>query len=165
MPRQASVEYASPAARLLAILADVLILLFLFALARFVPVLIDPAQHLASQSPATPWIITPSDLLGAFVIAMLVTALFWNRLAGTPGKLLMGIRVISLATGHAPALGQSLLRFAAYLVSLLPASLGFLWSFWDRRSQGFHDKLSGTVVIVDDESSKPLAQLLEEART
>jgi uncharacterized RDD family membrane protein YckC len=164
MPRRPRVEYASPAARLLAMFADALLLLFLFTLFRFLPVLIDPVQRLAAPAAAEPWLITPASLLIAFGLAMLITALFWNRLAGTPGKLLLGVRVISLASGRPPTLGRALLRFAAYLVSLLPASLGFLWSFWDKRAQGFHDKLSGTIVIVDDEANKPLGQLLEEAQ-
>jgi len=30
---------------------------------------------------------------------------------------------------------------------VLPLYLGFLWAVFDRRKQGWHDKIAGTVVI------------------
>jgi uncharacterized RDD family membrane protein YckC len=62
------------------------------------------------------------------------------------------------------------LRYAAYLASILPLMLGFLWVARDPRKQGFHDKIANTVVLyragveVDDESSKSLEQLMGELR-
>ena len=38
-------------------------------------------------------------------------------------------------------------RLLCYLVSALPFYLGFLWAAFDRRKQGWHDKIAGTVVI------------------
>lgn len=166
MSHPPSVRYAGLGSRLLAMLLDGVLLAFLFALLRFVPVMWNPAAYLVPDtvSALNTRIISPQELIGMFLAAMFITALLWNRFAGTPGKLLMGLRVVCLKSGNAPRLGQALLRFIGYLLSLLPASLGFLWTLWDKRRQGFHDKLSCTAVIIDDESVKSLQQLMDEAR-
>jgi uncharacterized RDD family membrane protein YckC len=39
-----------------------------------------------------------------------------------------------------------------------------LWSIWDRRHQGLHDKLAGSVVIKEDESLMALDELLESVK-
>lgn len=153
-------HYATPGRRLLALLIDALLLLFLLRLFHFLPLLLDPTLILARGDipvpAALPW---PSLLLAA----MLLSALLWNCCAGTPGKLLAGVQVIALRSGTAPGLAQGLVRFAGYGLSLLPAALGFFWILRDQRRQGFHDKLGRTLVIEDDESRKSLAQLLREA--
>lgn len=106
---------------------------------------------------------------GDFMISKLMPLAFvvycWHRYGATPGKFLLGCRVIDLASGKHPELGQAVGRYLAYVVSLLPAYLGFLWILWDRRKQGFHDKLVKTAVLYepDDESTKSLQQLMREA--
>jgi uncharacterized RDD family membrane protein YckC len=39
------------------------------------------------------------------------------------------------------------IRLLCYLLSAAPLYLGFLWAAFDRRKQGWHDKIAGTVVI------------------
>lgn len=77
----------------------------------------------------------------AFVVGL------WTWIGATPGKWVMGCRVLDIRTGRFPSPGRALLRFVAYLASYLPLGLGFLWAGWDRRKQGFHDKIAGTVVV------------------
>ncbi len=38
-------------------------------------------------------------------------------------------------------------RYLGYFASTIPLCLGFLWIAFDKRKQGWHDKLAGTVVI------------------
>jgi uncharacterized RDD family membrane protein YckC len=38
-------------------------------------------------------------------------------------------------------------RYLGYFVSTIPFGLGLFWIGWDKRKQGWHDKLAGTVVI------------------
>jgi uncharacterized RDD family membrane protein YckC len=65
---------------------------------------------------------------------------------------------------------QAFIRFVAYLASMLPLLLGFLWVLKDPRKQAFHDKIANTVVlynaniVADDESRKSLGQLMGETR-
>ena len=65
----------------------------------------------------------------------------------TLGKWLMGLKVVG-RRGANITIGQSFLRFASYLVSYLPAFLGFFAFFWSKRRQTWHDSLCGTMVIV-----------------
>lgn len=87
------------------------------------------------------------DALLARVVPFVAIVLLWTRRGATPGKLLMGCRIVDARTGRPPRPGQAALRLAAYAVSALPLYLGFAWIGWDRRKQGWHDKLAGTVVL------------------
>ena len=67
----------------------------------------------------------------------------------TPGKMVFGLKVIR-ETGEPLTFGTAFLRWIGYFVSSLPLNLGFIWIAFDRKKQGFHDKLAGTVVILDE---------------
>ncbi|MBN1548981.1 MAG: RDD family protein [Syntrophaceae bacterium] len=66
----------------------------------------------------------------------------------TPGKMLFGLKVIR-DDGEPLNFGVAFLRWIGYLISSLPLNLGFIWIAFDRRKQGFHDKIAGTLVITD----------------
>jgi len=57
------------------------------------------------------------------------------------------LKVVDAASGAPPSLARLVLRFFAYFVSALPLYLGFLWAAFDRRKQGWHDKIARTIVI------------------
>jgi uncharacterized RDD family membrane protein YckC len=42
---------------------------------------------------------------------------------------------------------MSIIRYAGYFVSMIPFCGGFLWIGFDRRKQGWHDKMANSVVI------------------
>jgi hypothetical protein len=65
----------------------------------------------------------------------------------TPGKRLLGLRVVRLRDGGAPTLWGSFERFAGYAAGLATGLLGFAQIFWDPNRQGIHDKIVGTVVV------------------
>ena len=87
------------------------------------------------------------DVMLSYVLPFIATIWFWQRFLGTPGKMLLRLRIVDARTGHKPSLAQSVGRYFAYLVSMLPFMLGFIWIGIDQRKQGFHDKLAGTVVV------------------
>ena len=103
-------------------------------------------------------------------LSLIITVAFWVKLYATPGKLLMGCYVVDADSVQPLKLDQAILRYLGYYVSLLTFGLGFLWIAWDKRKQGFHDKIANTVVVynadlqVDDESQKSLLQLISEVR-
>jgi uncharacterized RDD family membrane protein YckC len=67
-------------------------------------------------------------------------------LAGqTPGKYLMGLRIVRTDTDRI-RLGNAVLREIGYVLSGI-LFLGYLWILFDNRRQGFHDKLAGTLVV------------------
>ena len=82
---------------------------------------------------------------------MIAAILFWKYRGATPGKMAIAAKIVDAKSGAAPSTGQCIVRYFAYLVSILPLGLGFLWIAIDRRKQGFHDKIAGTVVVDDDD--------------
>ena len=94
---------------------------------------LDPAQH--------SW-----DLLAFLAIALAIVG-FWRYCGATPGKIALGIRVVDAASGGPPSSLRLALRLIGYLVSAFPLYLGFLWIAVDRRKQGWHDKIAGTIVV------------------
>ena len=72
---------------------------------------------------------------------------FWVKMQGTPGKLLLSVRVVDAKTGRNLSVGQSFARYLGYFVSAIPLGLGLLWVGFDSKKQGWHDKIAGTVVV------------------
>jgi uncharacterized RDD family membrane protein YckC len=66
------------------------------------------------------------------------------------GKMTVGIKVVGV-DGQPPTGGRALLRYVGYALSGLVLSLGFLWVIFDRKRQGWHDKMAGTYVMYSDE--------------
>lgn len=66
----------------------------------------------------------------------------------TPGKRIMGIRIIRL-DGQQIGWWAAFERFGGYAAGVATGLLGFAQIFWDRNRQGVQDKISETVVIRD----------------
>jgi uncharacterized RDD family membrane protein YckC len=71
---------------------------------------------------------------------------FWTLGGQTPGKALMGVRVVRL-DAKPVSVGRSVRRFIGYIVCAASLGLGFAWAILDDRRQGWDDKLAGTVVL------------------
>jgi uncharacterized RDD family membrane protein YckC len=82
--------------------------------------------------------------------AVVATILLWRFRGATPGKMLFSAKIVDASTFAPPSTGKLVGRFFAYIVSMVPFFLGFLWIAFDPRKQGWHDKLAGTVVIQED---------------
>ncbi|NTW07343.1 MAG: RDD family protein [Syntrophaceae bacterium] len=96
--------------------------------------------------------ITPITLLIAawYVILTIAYFTYFHGMKGrTPGKMLMGLQVVS-TDGTPIGFGTAFLRSVGYLVSslLFTIPLGFIWVAFDKKKQGWHDKIAGTVVII-----------------
>jgi uncharacterized RDD family membrane protein YckC len=81
------------------------------------------------------------------LIVMLVVLIFWVRDQATPGKRVLGLRIVDADSLGAPRFAQYLSRYVGYLVASLPLGLGLLWALWDPRRQGWQDKLANTLVV------------------
>ncbi|MES2890347.1 MAG: RDD family protein [Pseudomonadota bacterium] len=93
------------------------------------------------------FIAGPADFLLSWVAPAVLAVWFWLRKQGTPGKLVLSLRVVDARTGQTLTVGQSIGRYLAYFVSALPLGLGMIWVGFDERKQGWHDKLANTVVV------------------
>jgi uncharacterized RDD family membrane protein YckC len=94
----------------------------------------------------------PDDLgiVGIFlnyVIPPILVLIFWHYKSATPGKIITHISIVDAETGGKPSFGQFIIRYIAYYISAIPLLLGFIWVGFDKRKQGWHDKIAKTVVI------------------
>ena len=87
------------------------------------------------------------DVILGYVIPFVATIWFWLHFLGTPGKMATKLEIVDAATGNKMSTGQAIGRYFAYILSILPLCLGLIWVGIDKRKQGWHDKLAGTVVI------------------
>jgi uncharacterized RDD family membrane protein YckC len=95
----------------------------------------------------SPRLVGPLYVLVSQLVPAAIVTLFWSKWGATPGKMAVGAGVVDAYTGGRPSVRQFLERYFAYYISYLPFGLGCFWVAWDRRKQGWHDKLAGTVVV------------------
>ena len=106
----------------------------------------------------------PAHGIGVFALLYIAVSLLagmiyftgFHGIAGrTPGKMLLGLRVIQ-ASGDPITPGIAFLRWVGYLISGPLFGLGFLWVAFDGRKQGWHDKIAATLVIHRRGDSDPM---------
>ena len=89
----------------------------------------------------------PVDFLLSWIFPALAVVLFWIKTQSTPGKQMMSAIIVDARTGNKPSTSQYIWRYLGYFVAAIPFFVGFLWIIFDKRKQGWHDKLAGTVVV------------------
>jgi uncharacterized RDD family membrane protein YckC len=82
---------------------------------------------------------------------------FWYYRAATPGKMLIGAKIMVCNSNLQPNLSRLITRYAGYLLCGLTLGLGFLYIGINAKKAGLHDKLAGTEVIF---TRKPLLERL-----
>ncbi|MBM7457268.1 putative RDD family membrane protein YckC [Oceanisphaera litoralis] len=87
------------------------------------------------------------DLLLSWVFPLVAVIAFWVYRQATPGKMAIQARIVDAKTGEKPTLQQYIVRYIGYFLASIPLGLGIFWVAWDKKKQGWHDKLAGTVVI------------------
>jgi uncharacterized RDD family membrane protein YckC len=97
------------------------------------------------------WLENPTTELaiGSILVALVVIGyftFFWTLVGFTPGKAILGLRVVRL-NGEKISFFRALLRFFCYWISSIPLFLGYFWVLWDSKRQAWHDKIAGTQVI------------------
>lgn len=79
---------------------------------------------------------------------------FWHRGGQTLGMRAWRVKVVR--TDGAPlSWGDALKRHLAALLSCLPLGLGFLWAAVDPEGLAWHDRLSGTRLVLTEKSASP----------
>ncbi len=90
------------------------------------------------------------EILGigvGFIVGVLYNGYFWTQNNGqTPGKSLMGVRVVK-TNGQGLTWLDAIIRYVGYYINTFLLFIGWLWAIVDSKNQGFHDKLAGTVVV------------------
>lgn len=140
--QEQNIEYAGFWIRVCASLIDT----FLLIVAAF-PLLILVYGWSYLDAMKTGTIAGPADIVINWVLPSIAIVIFWLVRQATPGKIMLSLRIVDEKTGGKLSLGQCIGRYFAYFVSTVPFGLGLLWVAIDKKKQGWHDKLCGTVVI------------------
>jgi uncharacterized RDD family membrane protein YckC len=82
------------------------------------------------------------------IIAFGFFGLFWTLAGRTLGMQAWRLRLVTLDGGR-PGWREASIRFAAALLSWLPLGLGYLWALFDPQKRTWHDRLSGTRLVLD----------------
>lgn len=141
MDHRDDIEYAGFWARTGATLIDSLLLL----LVTFPLLIAIYGWGYFDSSPQ--FVAGPADLLLSWVLPPMAVLAFWVHRQATPGKMAFAARIVDARTGEPASTTQLIGRCLAYYLSALPLCLGFIWVGFDRRKQGWHDKLARTVVV------------------
>ncbi len=147
MSDNSKLEYASFWLRAAAMLIDSFIL---GTILMFVSLSIHGQASLAYGGYAA----GPLDILIYFVLTPVAIILCWNYWQATPGKMVIEARIVDARTGKAPSTGQYVGRYFSYIPSALVFGLGFVWVAFDKKGQGWHDKLAGTVVVREEREER-----------
>ena len=152
-PKEYALEYAGFWVRLGAIVTDIVVLLLIYGVILKLVTLIA-SFSMVNVFGSLPWnivsikelFLNPIFLVIAGVIKIAYFVGFWAWRGQTPGKMLLGIKIIR--TDSSPVtLGHAFLRYLGYIVSALTLYIGFIWVAFDDRKQGLHDKIADTYVV------------------
>lgn len=124
-----------------AVIDSILVLMITF------PLLISVYGWDYFDADVTGLVAGPADFLISWVLPAVAVISFWIARQATPGKMVLSMRIVDASTGNTPTTGQLVGRYLGYYVSMLPLGLGIFWVAFDKKKQGWHDKLAGTVVI------------------
>lgn len=102
------------------------------------------------------------EMLVFYVFLGAIIVMFWWAKDATPGKKILGIRVVNAKTLESPGLVQCVVRVFAYILSILPLMLGFFWTNIDKKRRCFHDLVAGTAVIKVKRTTTNIDSLSDE---
>lgn len=134
-------EYAGFWIRFVACLVDNLIIMIIIAPYWFY----NYQQMMAMPADQIPFYSVGDAILNLVMAAAVVW--FWVKKGATPGKMLFGLQVRDAKTGQFISVPRALLRYFSYLISSVILCLGLIWVGFDKKKQGWHDKIAKTVVV------------------
>jgi uncharacterized RDD family membrane protein YckC len=143
---QGGIEYVGFWRRLLAALLDLFVLLVLIVPVELAVFGTDYLR--LATAGKTLWV----DIWVQFVIPVVALILLWRYRSATPGLMAISARIVDAGTLAPATAGKLVVRAIALallllLIPFLVGLVGLLWTAFDRRKQGLHDKIAGTVVI------------------
>jgi len=118
----------------------------LFCLVNF-PLLIGIYGWSYFDSEVTGFVAGPADFIISWIVPIFIIIAFWEWKQATPGKMVIRAKIVDAITGEKPTMKQWILRYVGYFVSAIPLGLGYVWVAFDKRKQGWHDKMAGTIVV------------------
>jgi uncharacterized RDD family membrane protein YckC len=83
----------------------------------------------------------------AFSLIGVILVVMWSRFGVTPGKWLLGCRLVQAQSYGPLTVPQALVRFLGYGLSILSFGAGLFMAMFTKDKRCLHDKISRTVVI------------------
>ena len=139
-----SVVYAGFWLRVCAAVIDTILILFLIVI---------PISMIYGAENYLKYLNNEASFLGVWHFVLEVILPFnlviwlWLCFSATPGKMLLKLKIIDIKTFEGLNFRQVIVRYFAYLPAILFFFLGIIWVAFDKRKQGWHDKLASTAVI------------------
>lgn len=87
------------------------------------------------------------EIIVSYIFPMIAIILFWIYKSATPGKMVIHAKIVDVDTLQPTTSLRLIGRYFAYIVSTITLLIGFFWIGFDKRKQGFHDKIVKTTVI------------------
>lgn len=91
------------------------------------------------------------DLLANYALPFVYTMFVWMIWSSSPGKILLGLKIVDAESGQKLKFGQAVVRYLGYFPAIIVFFVGLIWVAFDGRKQGWHDKMAKTVVIRTNE--------------
>jgi uncharacterized RDD family membrane protein YckC len=134
-------------------------------------VLIEYGLNLNQELYSEEFFLGSVDFLLNIILPILGTVFFWVHKSATPGKIILGLKVVDEETGNKLTVKQSFKRYFSFLIYVFPIFIvlipsvnenqmdiasatsfiiiliGIIFLVWNKKKQGLHDKLAKTVVI------------------
>lgn len=142
MDMSADLEYVGFWSRVGAAIIDTIFMMIIIA-----PLVITFYGTEYFTVPSESFVRDPLDFIISYVLPAAIAIGFWIWKQATPGKMLIGATIVNADTGGPASIGQLVIRYIGYYLSILPLFLGIIWVGIDSKKRGFHDMISGTVVV------------------
>ncbi|MGD1072219.1 MAG: RDD family protein, partial [Bryobacteraceae bacterium] len=84
--------------------------------------------------------------LASLAVSACYFVFFWTQYGATPGKMALGLKVVT-PRGGVISPGQAVGRYFAQILSGLILCIGFMMAGWDPEKRALHDRLADTRVI------------------
>ena len=87
------------------------------------------------------------DAFISYIFPVVATIWLWLKFFGTPGKILLKLKIVDANSFGKISIGQAIGRYLGYIVSAIPLLLGYFWVGFNPKKQSWHDMMAKTVVI------------------
>ena len=138
--QQAGLRLASLQKRIVAFIVDEFLLAFIFLV-----ILYDKIAGVQDQEALVAMI--NGFTFEYLILKVIYQTLFVYKYGATLGKILMKIQVVDAYTFEKPSFSSALNRSIFRVISEMLFYLGFVWAFYSKNRQGWHDKTAQTIVV------------------
>jgi len=145
----AAVHYGGFWIRTLALFIDGLIMGVVTVPVAILVILGMGGMHFDPQNPDIMKILGLEAIVGGFGLAVGICyqAYFVSKKGATPGKLVLGLRIINAADGSNLTAGKAIGRYFCYFIDSIVLYIGYIIAAFDSEKRALHDHICGTRVI------------------